>query len=278
MINNKTQFNRVIGYPLDHTQSPLLHNTVYHLLNCNTVMLAHATKCLSSTMQALKTLSTGLIAVTMPFKEDILLYLDHMSEAVKELKAANTVICRNGKLYGFNTDIDGIAYALRHVCLSNKNVLIIGAGGASHAAAYYLKKNAANLLWLNRTPSHALSSIKIFGGSLVDINHIKSLPIDVIINTTPLGMFPHINNSPLPHYPFRSDQIIFDMVYNPIDTLLLKNAKSHGATCISGLDMFIGQGLKQIELWLNKSIITSKMIDLIKSTLEKSQGKSEEPV
>ncbi len=276
MINNKTQLNMVIGYPLAHTQSPILHNTVYNLLNCNAVMLAHATKCLPSTMQALKTLSVGLIAVTMPFKEDILSYLDNQSCEVKELKAANTVICLNGKLFGYNTDIDGVAYALRNVCLSDKNILIIGAGGASHAAAYHLKKNNANLLWLNRTPSHALSSIEIFGGSLVDINHIKSLHIDVIINTTPLGMIPNINNSPLPNYQFRSDQVIFDMVYNPFDTMLLKDAKSHGATCISGLDMFIGQGLKQIELWLNKSIITSNIIDLIKSKLEKSQDKSEE--
>lgn len=276
MIDNKTQLNMVIGYPLAHTQSPILHNTVYNLLNCNTAMLAHATKCLPSTIQALKTLSVGLIAVTMPFKEDILSHLDNMSSEVKELKAANTVICRNRKLLGFNTDIDGVAYALRKVFLSNKNVLIIGAGGASHAAAYYLKKNNANLLWLNRTSQHALSSIEIFGGSLVDINLINNLDINVIINTTPLGMLPNINHSPLPNYQFRSDQVVFDMVYNPVDTLLLKNAKSQGATCISGLDMFIGQGLKQIELWLNKSIITPKIIDLIKSTLEKSQDESEE--
>lgn len=269
MIDNQTQLNRVIGYPLAHTQSPILHNAAYNLLNCNAVMLAHATTCLPSTIQTLKTLSTGLIAVTMPFKEEIVSYLDDMSNEVKELKAANTVICRNGKLFGYNTDIDGVAYALRDVSLSGKKVLIIGAGGASRAAAYYLKKNNANLLWLNRTPEHALSSIELFGGDMVDINLINGLHIDVIINATPLGMFPHVNDTPLPGYPFRSDQIVFDMVYNPVNTLLLKNARSYNATCISGLDMFIGQGLKQIELWLNKSIVTSKMLELIKTELEK---------
>ena len=266
----------VIGYPLDHTQSPILHNTIYHVLDYNTVMLACETNCLSSTMQNLKTLSVGLIAVTMPFKETILSHLDIMSIEVKKLKAANTVICRHGKLMGYNTDIDGVAYALRQLNVSNKNALIIGAGGASHAAAYYLKKNNANLLWLNRTRQHVDSSIKIFGGIAVENDAINTLPIDIIINTTPLGMIPNINDSPIPHYSFRPNQVVFDMVYNPIDTLLLKRAKSCGANCISGLDMFIGQGLKQIEVWLNKSIATTKIIDLIKSKLEKSQGKFEE--
>ncbi len=261
----------VIGYPLAHTQSPILHNTVYNILKCNAVMLAHATDNLALTMQALKTLSTGLVAVTMPFKKDILPYLDNISIEVKELKAANTIIQRDGKLFGYNTDIDGVAYALRHVSLSNKNVLILGAGGAAHAAAYHLKKNQANLLWLNRTPQHAHALIKIFGGSLVDSNQINDLPIALIINTTPLGMFPDIRHTPLANYRFRSDQIIFDMVYNPSETLLLKKAKSQGAVCASGLDMFIGQGLKQIELWLNKTISTAELIDVIKSELAKNE-------
>lgn len=267
MIDNKTQLNFVMGYPLEHTQSPLLHNTVYKLLNYNAVMLAHTTKNLSKTMQALKTLSAGLIAVTMPFKEEILAYLDDMSDEVKELKAANTLIFHEGKLLGYNTDVDGVGYALRNISLANKNVLIIGAGGASHAAAYHLKKNNAHLFWLNRTVSRAISSIKIFGGNIVEIGHINDLPLDIIINTTPLGMFPNVHSSPLDNYPFKPDQIIFDMVYNPVETRMLNSAKSQGATCISGLDMFVGQGLRQIELRLNKKIISTEIIELLKEKL-----------
>lgn len=278
MINNKSRLNMVIGNPLAHTQSPILHNTAYKILNCNAIMLAHQTSNLSSTIQALKTLSVGLIAVTMPYKKDILQYLDNMSDEVKQLKSANTIIYHDGKLSGYNTDINGVAYALRNINLENKNVLIIGAGGASHAAAYHLKENKANLLWLNRTPQHALALIEIFGGKMVNINQLDDMHIDIIINTTPLGMFPDSNVSPLPTYQFGSGQILFDMVYNPIDTMLLKQAKSQGATCISGLDMFIGQGLKQIELWLNESIVTTKIIALIKTELEKYQAKSGEAI
>lgn len=93
----------------------------------------------------------------------------------------------------------------------------------------------------------------------------------MIINATPVGMFPHTSHSPLANYPFHSNQIVFDLVYNPVETQLLKRARLQGAYCISGLDMFIGQGIKQIELWLNQSITTPQQIAVIKQLLEKTQ-------
>jgi shikimate dehydrogenase len=233
-------------------------------------MLAHVIQHLPSTMNALRTLSVGLVAVTMPYKNAILPYLDSLSMEIDTVQAVNTVICREGKLTGYNTDIDGIAYALRHVALADKRVLLIGAGGAACAAAYYLKKNQAELLWLNRTVEHVFPLIEKFGGTLLNAADLKQVDIDIIINTTPLGMFPHLEHSALPHYHFNQNQIVFDMIYNPHETLLLKQAKSQGAVCISGLEMFVGQGLKQIELWLNKSILTSALVDLVKNKINQS--------
>ncbi|EKD77393.1 MAG: shikimate 5-dehydrogenase I alpha [uncultured bacterium] len=265
MVNAGTQLNLVIGYPLQHTKSPLLHTTIYRHLHCNAVMLAHATNNLSETMNAAKTLSVALMAVTMPYKKEIINYLGDVSEEAKKLNSVNTVISRDDKLFGYNTDVDGVAYALRNISLANKNTLIIGAGGASHAAAYFLNKQNANLWWLNRTEHHVLPLITKFGGNQVDKTKINEFPIDIIINTTPLGMFPDVHQSPLPNYSFNANQIVFDMVYNPIDTLLIKNAREKGAECISGIDMLIGQGIKQIELWLNKPVDIS--IDHIKKIL-----------
>lgn len=278
MINHNrghnTQLNMVIGYPLTHTLSPILHNSVYHLLNRNAVMLANSNPNLASVMQALKALSVGLIAVTMPFKREVLSYVDNESDEVKQLKAANTLILHDGKWFGYNTDIDGIAYALRNTSLANKKVLMIGAGGAAYAAAFYLKKNNADLFWLNRTPKHVDSIINKFGGTRVGNDCIDDLAIDIIINATPVGMFPNMNNSPLPNYQFKQNQTIFDMVYNPLDTMLIQQAKSHGAFCISGLDMFIAQGIKQIELWLNEKIDRDEIIKLVKADLEQTINKS----
>jgi shikimate dehydrogenase len=267
MFNPQMQLNLVIGYPLTHSKSPLLHNTVYEMLGCNAVLLACDNPNLAEVINAMKALSVGFAAVTMPFKEAILPYLDVLSPEVSELKAANTVIVREGKLHGYNTDVEGIAYALRHVSLAQKNILIIGAGGAARAMAYVAKQNNANLFWMNRTEASALALIDIFGGTLVNSPHLHHLQMDIIVNTTPQGLFPEVHISPLSEYLFKPEQIIFDMVYNPVETRFLKEAKAKGAHCISGLDMFIGQGLRQIELWLDKTIEKEGLMNLIKSKL-----------
>ena len=246
--------NAVIGYPLDNTQSPLLHNILYQALDIPAVLLAFPNPKLKPLIQVIKTLGIELTAVTMPFKQEILKYLDYCSPEVTVLKAANTVIQNNGKLYGYNTDIDGIAYALRDLVITNKKVLIIGAGGAARALGYFMQKNKAKIYWLNRTEKKLVNIKKIFGGTVLNYNNeklqenIKSM--DIIINATPLGMHPYINLSPLSGYIFSPHQILFDLVYNPVNTLLLKQAKKNKAKIIPGINMFIGQGLRQIELWM----------------------------
>lgn len=251
MLDSSTRLNLVIGYPLSHTKSPKLHQEIYRLKYCNAVMLAHPTQDLPATVQAIKTLSVGLTAVTIPHKEAILNYVDEQSEEVKALGAANTIINHNNTLTAYNTDINGIEHALRNISLHNKTVLIIGAGGAARAAAYVLQKNKANIVYLNRTAKRAHVLAKLFGGKVIHKDNVQDLDLDIaiIINTTPLGMHPNTETTPLPNYKFNSNQTVFDMVYNPVDTLLIKKAKSDGAQIISGEDMFLGQALKQIELF-----------------------------
>lgn len=271
IITAKTTLNMVVGYPLDHTQSPLLHNTIYQWLNISAVLLAFSHEDLAALMQSIKTLSIGLTAVTMPFKEKILPYMDACSEEVTALKAANTIIQRDHKLTAYNTDVAGIAYALRHESLQHKKVLILGAGGAARAAAYYAEKNQAELLWLNRTQAHAKRLAQHFGGEVISESEVHTLPIDVIINTTPLGLFPEIDHTPLPHYHFKPEQVVFDMVYHPINTRLVQEATAAGASIVSGLDMFIGQGMKQVELWSQQNGCDEELAAHLKTLLIQQQ-------
>lgn len=268
MITQKTRLNMVIGFPLEHTFSPVLHHAIYQTQKQNAILLAFANKQLLPLIKAIKSLSVELTAVTMPYKEKVLRYLDHISPEVDILKAANTIIQRDNQLYGYNTDVFGIEYALRDIVIDNKNVLIIGAGGAARAAAYVLSKNDANIIWLNRTKAKSKKLANEMGGTVIDYTDLSKHTIQLIINTTPLGMYPHLTETPLPDYAFNHDQIIFDMIYNPIHTTLLNDAKKAGATVISGLDMFIAQGLKQIELWLNKKIITNEMIEHARQAID----------
>jgi shikimate dehydrogenase len=270
-ISNKTRLNTVIGYPLAHSQSSVLHNAVYSLLGIDAVLLAQPHLQLHALIQAIKTLSIELAAVTSPYKEKVIQYVDECSPEVNVLQAANTLIQRNGKLYGYNTDIAGIAFALRDITVRDKSVLVIGAGGAARAMGYFLKKNKAKLYWMNRTKKKAVALAKEFGGKVICHNELKAIAIDIIINTTPIGMYPNVDVSPLPNYTFGAHQIVFDMIYNPQMSQLLKEAKKHKAKIVTGLDMFIGQGLKQIELLTGKRIHISSMLDKLRKILIQDQ-------
>jgi len=269
-INPKTQLNMLIGYPLEHTQSPILHQICYQQLGINAVLLAQPSLQLKSLIQAIKILSVRLTAVTSPYKEKVIKYLDQCSSEASQLQAVNTIIQRDGKLYGYNTDIDGITFGLRDIAINDKQVLIIGAGGGARAMAYFLKKNHAKLFWINRTSKAASTLAKKWGGHVINDHELRGLEIDIIVNTTPVGLYPHAHTSPLPNYFFHKKQVVFDMVYNPALTTLLKEAKKQGAKIISGLEMFIGQGLKQIEL-ITDQTFTPVMTHKLKKILIKSQ-------
>lgn len=267
LINNQTRLHMVIGHPLTHTLSPLLHNTVYAQKNINAVLLAFANPKLAVLIPIIKELSVGITAVTMPFKEEVLSYLDHVSAEVKLLQAANTIIQRQEKLYGFNTDVAGIAYALRHTHLAEQRVLILGAGGAARAAAYFLQQQKAKLFFLNRNEQRARHLVAAFGGQLIAPDELKQIKLDIIVNTTPVGMYPDVKNTPLNNYHFHPEQTVFDMIYNPSETELLKHAKAMQAMTITGVDMFIGQGLRQIELWMEENIYTEQLATHLKNVI-----------
>lgn len=267
-VNQNTKLNLVIGHPLTHTQSPLLHNTIYQNLKINAVLLAISNHDLSSLVKSIKALSVELTAVTMPYKETILNYLDDYSPEVKTLRAANTIIQKNGQLFGYNTDIHGILYAFRDIDLKSKTVLVLGAGGAARSMGYVLQQNNAHIYWMNRTPKKAEILAEQFGGAIIQQSYLHTIFPDIIVNTTPLGMYLNTKESPLPGFQFNPQQIVFDMVYNPIDTALLKLAKEQNAKIISGLEMFIGQGLAQIELWTGQKIQTNQMLSKIEILLK----------
>jgi shikimate dehydrogenase len=262
-INAYTQLNLVIGNPIKHSESPRLHKIVYDALGINAVMLAIENPHLPDLAHSIRALSVKLTAVTAPYKTSILSYVDTQSETVTALQAANTLIFDNGKIHAENTDVEGIRKALSNTDLDGKNILIIGAGGAARAVAYALKPHKPTLYWLNRTSDNANQLVKLWGGAVAPSELIQDLPIDIIINTTPIGMAPNADQTPLPGYVFKPEQTVFDLVYTPRQTRLLKEAHLAGATCISGVHMFVAQAIKQIELFSHKTMDNQALLDLL---------------
>jgi len=271
MINEKTQLNIVIGHPLLHTKSPVLHDFVYKELGVNAVMLPFSNPDVKKLIFAIRAMSINLTAVTMPFKQSMMPLLDKIDDTALSVGAVNTVINRSDKLIGYNTDIFGIEYALRNTSLHNKNVLLIGAGGAGFAVAYVIKNNGGKCMYADRTLKRVARLQKKFGGKIVQIKNLSSRDVDIIINATPVGMHPDIKSSLVPMRLIDKHQTVFDLVYNPAQTKLIKLAQKKGAKTISGIDMFIAQGVRQVELWMRKKIITPRLMGRInKKVIQKT--------
>ena len=265
-ISAKTKIFCVIGHPISHSFSPLIHNywfknlgldSKYIALNVDPNQLKQATK-------GLKALNIEGFNITLPHKEKIIRLIDNVDSLAQDIGAVNTVKNENGYLIGRNTDAIGGKQALLDAgCqIENQNVLVLGAGGAAKAICFALVDVIDNLVIANRTLKRAtilakelmkkkdikIKVINIFAPTLK-----KELEnIDLLINTTPIGIYPNKGQSPISKDVLHNDLFIFDLVYNPLETQLLKDATSIGCKSLGGLDMLINQGALAFEWWTNK--------------------------
>jgi shikimate dehydrogenase len=221
-------------------------------------MLAFGNPSIEVLVSAIRALPIHLAAVTMPHKQTIMPLLDEIDSEAAAIGSVNTVVNREGKLVGYNTDTKGIADALQGVALKDASVLLVGAGGAARTVAYLLKKEGAKIFCVNRDRAQAEELTKTFGGTIIEEKDLASINFDVIVNATPIGMKPNTDATPFPEELIRPDSAVFDLVYSPLETKLLKSAKARGARAISGLTMFLAQGIEQERLWLGKDIDASR--------------------
>ncbi|OGG57571.1 shikimate dehydrogenase [Candidatus Kaiserbacteria bacterium RIFCSPHIGHO2_01_FULL_55_17] len=252
-ISPATKLTAIIGDPVTHSLSPLLHNALYAKEGVDAVMLAFGNPSIEPLVAAIRALPVHLAAVTMPHKQTIMPLLDEIDEVARDIGAVNTVVNREGRLHGYNTDVVGIAEALKGVSLRGSRALLVGAGGAARTAAYLLKREGASIYCTNRDRAQADDLLGVFGGSFLETNALDSISFNTIINATPIGMKPNVDAMPIPEEFIREGSAVFDLVYSPLETKLLASAKARGARAISGLSMFLAQGLEQERLWLEKT-------------------------
>lgn len=265
MISPATKLTAVFGDPVTHSLSPLLHNKIYAEEEVDAVMLAFGNPSIEKLVAAMRALPIHLAAVTMPHKQTIIPLLDRVDAEASEIGAVNTVLNQEGRLHGFNTDVVGILAALKGVRLSSSNVLLIGAGGAARTVAYLLKREGANIFCHNRDRPQAEDLVHSFGGVFLEAEALGSIPFECIVNATPIGMKPNIDETPVPAEMIRPGSAVFDLVYSPLETKLLGSAKRRGARAISGITMFLAQGLEQERLWLEKEIDSSPYRELLEA-------------
>jgi len=264
-ISGKTKVCAVIGDPVEHSLSPCFQNAAFQHLGLDFVYVAFTVKAeeLRGAIEGVRSLGFHGLNVTMPHKISIIQYLDELDEDAERIGSVNTVLNRDGRLIGYTTDGVGALNALKNngVDPKGKKIVILGAGGASRSVSLALIKEAKELVILNRTVRRAERLVcdlhrlvkedeKVRSGGLTEENLRKELEnADILINATPVGMMPNEDKMPVKEEHLHPNLVVFDLVYNPIETKLLRKAKMIGAKTIDGLSMLIHQGAASFEIW-----------------------------
>lgn len=250
MITGETIVYGVIGNPVAHSLSPLMHNQAFSSTGYPGVYVPFQVQDVGAAMDGIRTLNIHGISVTIPHKETILPYLDRIDESASQIGAVNTVLNDKGRLVAYNTDAYGAVLALSEkTSIRNKDVVIIGAGGAARAIGYGILKAGGRLHIVNRSAEKGETIARFLGASFYPMECFGQAPCDILINTTPVGMHPHVDETPIPQAQLNDRMVVMDIIYNPVKTRLLEAAEKIGARVISGVPMFVYQGAKQFELW-----------------------------
>jgi shikimate dehydrogenase len=249
-INGHTKIFGILGRPVTHSLSPAMHNAAFRHLGLNAVYVAFPVTDLPQAVAGLRGLAIGGVSVTIPFKEEVIPLIDALDPQAVEIGAVNTIVNRDGRLTGYNTDCLGAVTALQaKINLKGQHVLILGAGGASRAIAFGIINEGGRVTLTDVDQARAIALVKDLGGEAVPLNAVGDCPATVLVNATPVGMAPDIDGIPINPELLSRFQVVMDIVYQPLQTRLLKEAQTRGAVTIDGLQMLIHQATVQFELW-----------------------------
>ncbi len=264
-ISGKTRLCGVIGDPIEHTMSPMMHNAAFRQMGLDYLYVPFRVKQeeLARAMQGMRALNIRGLNVTIPHKVAVIQFLDRLDPLAEKIGAVNTIVNDDGVLSGYNTDGAGFLRALleKKIEPQGKNIVIVGAGGASRAISFFLADRGAHLVILNRlleldwAKELASRLSQIFNKEVEALelnreNLARSLDkADILVNATSVGMTPNIDETPVASDLLKPELTVFDVVYNPIKTRLLREAEAAGAKIINGIDMLVWQGALAFEKW-----------------------------
>jgi shikimate dehydrogenase len=265
IVSGKTRLCGIIGDPIEHTMSPVMHNAAFEKMRVDYFYVPFRVKKeqLAKAIEGVRALNIRGLNVTIPHKVTIIPFLDKLDPLAEKIDAVNTIVNDEGILTGYNTDATGFLQALleRGIEPRGKNIVILGAGGASRAISFTLAERGSNLVILNRLLeldwaeelAGRLSHIFTKEVEALELNEDNLAEVlekaDILVNATSVGMSPNIDETLVPFNHLKSSMVVFDILYNPIKTRLLREAEQAGAETISGIDMLVWQGASAFEKW-----------------------------
>lgn len=262
-INGKTQLIVLIGNPVEHSMSPKMHNAAFRKLGLNYVYVAVRVdnNKVKEAIEGIRVFNIQGANVTVPHKINVMQFLDEIDPVAQNIGAINTILNKDGYLYGTNTDGIGAVRSFEEekVALEDKKIVMIGAGGVARPISYNFAPKAKDFVLFDIAESAVQNLVRELNSKIkAHVRGFKSEPTkiakelqdaDIFINATPIGMHPKENESIISKNSLRKDLTVFDVVYNPLETKLIKESKAIGAKAISGVMMLVYQGVAAFELW-----------------------------
>jgi len=269
-IDSKTSVYAVLGNPVAHSLSPVMHNSAFSKVGYNGVYLALQVDDIAGAVSGIKALGIKGASITIPHKVTVMAHLDEIDDMAGKIGAVNTIVNREGVLTGCNTDCAGAIKALAEkTTIKDKDVAIIGAGGAARAIGFGIVSEGGRVTALNRSIDRGKALARDLGGEFCPLSTPEKAKCQILINTTPIGMTPDIGALPVKREVLKKDMVVMDIVYNPLKTRLLEEAEDIGCLTIGGIFMFVYQGAIQFELWTGEKA----PFDVMKQAVLDSLGK-----
>lgn len=250
LSNSNCLIFAVFGNPIAHSLSPLMHRAAFGRMGIKAKYVPFCVKDLKSAVLGIRGLDIRGVSVTLPFKTEVMDYLDEVEKSALRIGAVNTIFNHHGVLKGTNTDWLGFVLSLKEVMeIKGKRFAVLGAGGAARGILFGLIHEGGYPMIVNRTISKAETLAQEFGCAYFPLSETEKVEAEVLINTTSLGMAPDTDRSPFPKEHLKRFGWVMDIIYNPLKTKLLQDAEEEGLKTVSGSGMFVHQGAEQIKIW-----------------------------
>ncbi|MDR7856012.1 shikimate dehydrogenase [Tissierella sp.] len=280
-ITYETNLYCLIGNPIEKSLSPIIHNSIFEIFDRNCVYLSFNIngEDLENTINAFRAMKVKGFNVTIPHKKNIIKYLDDITTEAKIMGAVNTVKNENGKFVGYNTDGEGFiqTFSNNNIDLKDKNILLLGSGGAAFSIGVTLAMQDINSIYIGNRNIESCILLKEKINSInnkiitnvdnLQLENIDKKSIDIIINSTPIGMYPMEDMSPIELNGYSKETIVYDIVYKPLETKLLYESKLKGFKVFSGISMLLNQAILSQKIWFDLKEINFKIIEKLAGNL-----------
>ncbi|MCB2184469.1 MAG: shikimate dehydrogenase [Desulfobulbaceae bacterium] len=252
-INGKTILHGIMGNPVSHSLSPAMHNSAFASLGLNCAYVPFPTADVQEAMAGFRALGVRGVSVTIPHKQAVIDFLDSIDPVAEKIGAVNTLLITDKKIKGLNTDWIGANRALEDcISLDGKKILILGAGGSARAIGFGLLEAGCSIMLASRTENKGRELAATLDCPWHPLDEIENLKADCLVNATSVGMNPDSNRSLMPRTSLSQFSVVMDIVYAPLETKLLREAKEEGCKVVNGTAMLLYQGVAQFELWTGR--------------------------